>query len=89
MPIAGTAYSPWLFWDGRKDSQWSQALGPLESAVEHGADRTQIARLIAANYAMDYESVFGALPELSGLPEHASPLGNVAEDLSRLLAPLL
>jgi hypothetical protein len=38
MPIAGTAYSPWLFWDGRKDSQWSQALGPLESAVEHGGD---------------------------------------------------
>ena len=33
MPIAGTAYSPWLFWDGRKDSQWSQALGPLESLV--------------------------------------------------------
>jgi cytochrome c peroxidase len=26
MPIAGTAYSPWLFWDGRKDSQWSQRL---------------------------------------------------------------
>ena len=22
MPIAGTAYSPWLFWDGRKDSLW-------------------------------------------------------------------
>src|SRR5690606_15553813 len=35
MPIAGTAYSPWMFWDGRKDSQWSQALGPLESPVEH------------------------------------------------------
>ena len=29
MPIAGTAYSPWLFWDGRRDSQWAQALGPL------------------------------------------------------------
>ena len=36
MPIAGTAHGPWLFWDGRADSQWSQALGPLESAVEHG-----------------------------------------------------
>src|SRR6185369_5453421 len=23
MPIAGTAYSPFLFWDGRKDSQWA------------------------------------------------------------------
>src|SRR5215208_5612123 len=31
MPVAGTAYSPWQFWDGRSDSQWSQALGPLES----------------------------------------------------------
>src|SRR5690606_16872403 len=31
MPIAATAYAPFLFWDGRKDSQWSQALGPLES----------------------------------------------------------
>ena len=29
MPIASTAYSSWFFWDGRADSQWSQALGPL------------------------------------------------------------
>ena len=78
MPIAGTAYSPWLFWDGRKDSQWSQALGPLESLVEHGADRSQIARLVAANYAGDYEAVFGPLPEVTALPEHASPLGTEA-----------
>ncbi len=27
--IIGVAYSPWYFWDGRSDSQWSQALGPL------------------------------------------------------------
>src|SRR5688572_17830476 len=33
MPVAGTAFSPFLFWDGRKDSQWAQALGPLESPV--------------------------------------------------------
>jgi cytochrome c peroxidase len=62
MPIASTAYNPWFFWDGRRDSQWSQALGPLESAVEHGTDRTQIAHIIAAAYAMDYEAVFGAYP---------------------------
>ena len=76
MPIAGTAYNPWLFWDGRRDSQWSQALGPLESAVEHGTDRTQVAHVIAAAYAMDYKAVFGATPDLSSLTEHASPLGN-------------
>ena len=38
MPVAATAYSPFLFWDGRKDSQWAQALGPLESPVEHGGN---------------------------------------------------
>ena len=65
MPIAGTAYSPWMFWDGRKDSQWSQALGPLESSVEHGGDRTMYARHIASFYRKEYERVFGRLPDLT------------------------
>ena len=39
MPLAGTAHSPWQFWDGRKDSQWAQALGPPESPVEHSGTR--------------------------------------------------
>ena len=73
MGIIGTAYSPWLFWDGRKDSQWSQALGPWESPVEHGGDRTQYAHLVAAYYAAEYEALFGPLPDLSGLPAHAGP----------------
>ncbi|HWH48018.1 MAG TPA: cytochrome-c peroxidase, partial [Burkholderiales bacterium] len=45
MPIAASAYSPFLFWDGRKDSQWAQALGPLESAVEHGGTRARYAQV--------------------------------------------
>lgn len=73
MPLAGTARSKWLFWDGRKDSQWSQALGPLESAVEHGGDRTQYAQLIGEAYGAEYERIFGALPRLEGLPAHAGP----------------
>lgn len=75
MPIAGTAYSPWLFWDGRKDSQWAQALGPLESAVEHGTDRAHVAHLIEANYAEQYVALFGPFPTLDGVPDHASPNG--------------
>ena len=63
MPIAGTAYSPFLFWDGRKDSQWSQALGPLESSVEHGGHRGQYVQHIAANYRKEYEAIFGRLPD--------------------------
>jgi cytochrome c peroxidase len=74
MPIAGTAYSPWLFWDGRKDSQWAQALGPLESPVEHGGTRTQYAHLIAAHYRAEYKALFGPLPDLSSLPATAGPV---------------
>jgi cytochrome c peroxidase len=68
MTILGMAYSPWLFWDGRKDSQWAQALGPLESPVEHGSNRTYYAHLIEQFYRAEYEAVFGALPEVSHLP---------------------
>ncbi len=78
MPVAGMAHSPWQFWDGRADSPWAQALGPLESDVEHGGDRTQYARLIASEYRDAYEAVFGPLPDLSGLPAHAGPVPDAA-----------
>lgn len=78
MPIAGTAHTPWLFWDGRADSQWSQALGPLESAVEHGGSRTQYLHVIAGHYRAEYQAVFGKLPDLAGLPDRAGPVADTA-----------
>jgi len=78
MSIVGTAHSPWQFWDGRKDSQWSQALGPLESPVEHGGDRTQYVHHVAAEYRDAYEALFGPLPDLRGLPRHAGPVADTA-----------
>jgi len=74
MTVVGTAYSPFLFWDGRKDSLWAQALGPLENPVEHALDRTQVAHLVARSYRAEYESVFGALPDLAHLPKEAGPV---------------
>ncbi len=75
MPLQGVAYSPWLFWDGRKDSTWSQALGPIESPVEHGFTRTQIAVVVIRFYRDEYEKVFGPLPEIdiANLPLQAKP----------------
>jgi cytochrome c peroxidase len=78
MPIAGTAHGAWFFWDGRTDSQWSQALGPLESAVEHGGTRTQYAHTVGAHYRTEYEAVFGRLPSLDGLPAQAGPVADTA-----------
>jgi len=76
MSVVGTAYSPWLFWDGRKDSQWAQALGPMENPVEHGGNRTLYAHLIAEFYAEEYTALFGPLPDLSGLPRDAAPIAD-------------
>jgi cytochrome c peroxidase len=76
MPIAGTAHSPWLFWDGRTDSQWAQALGPLESAVEHGGTRAQYAHVVAEQYRERYQVIFGRLPDLTRTPRHAGPVAD-------------
>lgn len=75
--LLGVAYQSWFFWDGRKDSLWSQALGPLESAREHGISRGALAGVIATHYAHDYTAVFG---ESGALPDvDASPLGDDAQ----------
>jgi cytochrome c peroxidase len=81
MTVVGIAYSPWFFWDGRKDSLWSQALGPLESAVEHGGTRLSYVRLITEDktYHDAYEALFGPLPDLedrSRFPEAAGPVAD-------------
>ena len=75
MPLAGVAHGQWFFWDGRKDSLWAQALGPMEDAREHAGNRTAFAHLVARRHRENYEEIFGPLPDLAGLPEDASPLG--------------
>ncbi len=83
MPLIGVAYSTWLFWDGRKDSLWSQALGPIESPVEHGFTRTQVAIVIKKYYRKEYEDVFGNLPDFdeNKLPLKAKPSQDEPEAL--------
>jgi cytochrome c peroxidase len=83
MTIIGTAYSPWQFWDGRKDSQWAQALAPLESAVEHGGSRTQYVHLIAADYRAEYETIFGPLPDFSDRTRFPAAAGPVEDPVAR------
>ncbi len=81
--IVGAAYSPWFFWDGRKDSQWAQTHGPLESPVEHGGNRTQYAHLVAQHYRDEYQALFGPLPDLSDLERFPPSAGPVADPDAR------
>ena len=79
QPLAGVAWERSFFWDGRKDSLWSQALAPLEKDVEHGLTRAFYARFMEANFRDRYERVFGPMPDLSRVPANAGPLGSPAE----------
>lgn len=81
MPLAPAAFSPWQFWDGRADSLWAQALGPLENPAEHGGTRVQVAVLVTENYADEYRALFGDVPDLSDqrrFPRRATPQGDAA-----------
>jgi cytochrome c peroxidase len=75
MPLTGVGYNTWFFWDGRKDSLWSQALGPLESEVEHGITRSACFHLLRSGYAREYEELFGPLPDITEeqCPIHVGP----------------
>jgi len=82
MSIVGTAYNAWFFWDGRRDSQWSQALTPWEDPAEHGGTRTQYVHIIEEDptYRSEYEAIFGTLPDFSDrtrFPDTAGSLGDV------------
>ncbi|PSJ63884.1 cytochrome-c peroxidase [Pseudaminobacter soli (ex Li et al. 2025)] len=82
MPLADVARSPFLFWDGRRDSLWAQALGPLEDAREHGGTRAAYAHFVKDNFAARYAPIFGPLPDLSDVPASASPLGGETEKVA-------
>lgn len=58
------AYNRWLFWDGRADSLWSQALGPIEDPQEMAGSREAAVAAVRADPHLRgaYESVFGPLP---------------------------
>ena len=60
--IVGAAYSPWQYWDGRRDSQWAQALAPLEDPDEHGTNRQQVVDLVLGDpvYRALYDELFPA-----------------------------
>ncbi len=80
--VVGVAYSPWQFWDGRKDSVWSQALAPLENKLEHAGTRTQFAHIISKdeNYKKQYENIFGPIPDFTDTDRFPNAAGPVEDN---------
>ena len=76
MSVVGAAFSPWYFWDGRKDSLWSQATAPLEHEFEHGSHRLSVVGIVASDpdYRRQYEALFGELPAVASTIGGSSPV---------------
>ena len=87
--LINCAYQRWLFWDGRADSLWAQALVPFESPLEHAASRLLVAHVIADDPLLrsEYEELFGPLPPL-GDRERFPPSGRPVprDDHAHILA---
>jgi cytochrome c peroxidase len=82
--VLNTAWNRWFFWDGRADTAWMQALGPLEDPVEHGTNRVAVVRAVYADgqLATAYEAIFGALPPMDDprFPADARPILDQVDD---------
>ena len=88
--VLDAGFQRWLTWDGRRDSLWAQALGPIESPDELASDRVRALRHVARTPTLReaYRGVFGELPLFEGLPERAGPMGDdVARAAWKTLSP--
>lgn len=57
--LVGAGWGRFFYWDGRRDSLWSQALGPLTNPGEHGLTVPEIARYVTKTHGVLFRRAFG------------------------------
>jgi cytochrome c peroxidase len=87
--IVNTAYNRWFYWDGRCDTLWCQATGPLEAPYEQGTNRLAVAHHLFSDSDLSaaYTTIFGPFPDLSDtdrFPANARPVTDDEEDPSHI-----
>jgi cytochrome c peroxidase len=78
--LLGVANGEWFYWDGRRDSLWSQALTPIENSAEMGGTRTAVVQYVLSNeeYRKPFLELIGQL-NIAAIPKSAGPYGTAAE----------
>lgn len=79
--VLNTGLQRWQLWDGRCDSLWCQAAGPIENPDEMNLGRADLGRLLADDPALGaaYLEVFGLAEELAALPPAEGAAGGLPE----------
>jgi cytochrome c peroxidase len=81
------AFNRWFFWDGRKDSLWSQALAPFESEAEYATSRDAVVRRVVCepSYRDAYEAAFGPIRQATTCLDQA-PVFQERSEVARVFA---
>jgi cytochrome c peroxidase len=82
--ILFAAFDKLQFWDGRADTQWSQALGPAENPSEMNSTRLEWVHILRDHYDVAYRAAFpteslAVLDDLVRFPRIGKP-GDAAYD---------
>ena len=90
--VIGAARNIWFFWDGRRDSQWSQALASIENPLEHDMPRDRVVDVVRANpdLSRGYTAIFGGLPtaaDRDGINRAFSNIGKAIAAYERRIMP--
>lgn len=87
--VETVAWQTWFFWDGRADSGWSQATGPLTNPIEMGATPASVAAHVRRTYAAEWATVFGEDVVEAGADDLRvlAQVGKAIEAFERTLSP--
>lgn len=75
MTIFNAGHYRWLMWDGSRDSLWSQALGPMENAMEMASSRLHVVRTVMQLYGTELAQIATLPPDWAELWPTLPPAG--------------
>jgi cytochrome c peroxidase len=75
-----SAYADIIYWNGRNDSLWSQAMAVVESHVSVNSNRLRIAWRIIDKYRAEYAAVFAEYPLPAQLDDLAAQKARLNAD---------
>lgn len=76
--VQGVSRANWFYWDGRRDSLWSQALTPIETPGEMDNNRAGVVFYVLSNdeYQAAMEGLGIDVSAAEELPQSAGPYGD-------------
>ncbi len=61
--IESVPWQTWFFWDGRADSAWAQAAGPIRNPIEMANTAAGVRERVISAHLAAWTPVFGEVPE--------------------------